>query len=149
MRYFFTANANRTIKSQDLFFRFEPTDLVGGTWHGVFSTENEAEIAALLALTSNGNVRELTLNEFSAELEVKKKARPSPPLTKSEPPPVPQARINNVPAELVDDPVSSGMGSGAEAPSNPAIESVDDVWKTAKVIPPEAPKQTARKKKAS
>lgn len=150
MIYFHADNANRVIKSQQYEFRFEQYDCFGGSWRGLYATENEGEIIALSALTQDPRtaVTELTQAEYDAI--AKKKPAPSPASKAWSPPP--GARINQSPAALVVNPQSPEPAPAAPVYGEagaPQVENLDAVLELGQVKTQPAPpvQKSARPRK--
>jgi hypothetical protein len=70
MPYFYTENANRTIRAGNYKFEFEPVSQTGGCWDGVLKTEDEHPDQAN-ALRSCPSVKEITAAEYDDLLKKK------------------------------------------------------------------------------
>jgi len=62
MRFFYTSNATRTYRAGKYQINFEPLIFSGGSWAGVFSTEDEDLAKALVE--HGAPLREITQDEF-------------------------------------------------------------------------------------
>jgi hypothetical protein len=131
MKFFHSENSNRVIKSQGLAFQFESYEIFGGAWRGTFATQDEGQIAALLALTSNARsgVTEIDKETFEAKSKKKVVALPTSDHSK----PAYQARINNSPAEVVV--VDNPSPSPDMTATGPVPEKIEDVLRIAKIEP--------------
>jgi len=145
-KFYHTQNGTKVWKSHGYSFVFDRVDPIGGTLPGVYTTEFEAEQAALDDLASNptNGIREISAQEW--ERYTKKKwekpiSNTSKPLSGTSPlvPILPTP--SQSPAVLVAEPINPPTDPTAGG-TKPMIRDINDVLKTGTVepaVPSQAP----------
>ena len=112
-----------------MIFKFEPCELIGGAWTGIYAAESDDEVYALDTLIKSGNkaVKEITKESYD---QLKKKAA---------------QRLNGYATWGQEQPVQAQ--SPVEVVASSVVLTPDSI-KTAKVVPaqPQQPPTTRRRK---
>lgn len=135
MRKFFLAdNSNRIIKSQGYEFVFESFDNFGGSWRGVYTTEDPGELVALEALTGDPRTAVSETDQEYYERASKKKALMPKEYSLSAPQNSRQVAIKQSPAAVV---VQSPLPSPESLTAAPAtIQTAEAAVQIGDVTPP-------------
>lgn len=105
MRKFYRAeNANRRINSGGFSFIFEPYENFGGTWRGVYTTEDNGEMSALNSVTADARTAVTEISQSEYEAYAKKKAPVPSQQSDQSKTPLLQGAIIQSPAVLVVEP---------------------------------------------
>lgn len=137
-KFYFAANATKSWKAGGYNFRFDPLPIIGGSRPGTFTTEFEAEQAALdhLASQPTTGIREIGVEEWE-ELTKKKWERPvsntSRPLKETSNVAALLPTPSQSPAVLVAEPIAPPTEVVAQ--TNPEVKDINEVLKTGKVEP--------------
>lgn len=147
-KYYRADNSNRRIKAGAFSFAFEPYGQHGGSWQGVYATDNEAHQIALAGVA--GNPRNAVYEITAEEYERLSKKKVTPPnfsasgnwSAPSSPPPQPRTHLaGKGGAVVVENP--SPLPDEPKAP--PIIEKIEDVLKVATIKPVDVPQGERRR----
>jgi hypothetical protein len=145
-QFYHTENCNRLIRHGGHQFAFQPYEMLGGTWCGIFATENPDEIKVLDELVNDKNSAVTSINAEEFELCSEKKARAArgnlnTSLVQPEPTPAPDVSASAVggPGEPVE------TNPDAEPPASAPLENAEAAVTTAIVAAPAVGKPATRK----
>lgn len=130
MRYFKTTNASRQyFAAGGLVFTFEPTEQVGGGWHGVLAVEESAASSLAKLAETTPQLSEINAEQYA---DAKKKPRQQSTLVDSpmRPPAPPQTQAAAAPAARPAQATPSSTGVELKTTrAEPPLELVDEAPK--------------------